>query len=433
MEPPPDVEHGRHRGPAPEPHALEVDLHDPLPGRRGGVEHAAVVVGEDAGVVEQHVESAVGRRRRQPPWRRPGPRRPHRRSPPRPCRRPTSMSATAACGLVGDHVGHHHLGPFGGEQRRRHPSDAAAGPGDHGDLAVESCHRSPTRWRHCPVRADAHLIGAPAPGWDTDRHADRRARDPSIGVTTYRQTTSWWAWERDAALVPGTYSTWWRPPAAARCCCRPRGRSRRTGPRRWSGRCGRGARPGGGRPRRPGPDRRRATSTPPATASAADPRNGGINRGATTWSSVCWTRPWRRDLPVLAVCRGMQVLNVAPGRRPGPAAVPTSVGPTRSPARPGRLRPDRGGHRPRGASVAPAARGAGRRAVLPPPGRLDRLGRDLVVTARSADGVVEAVELPGHRFVVGVQWHPEEAGDLRLFEAAGREPAARLSPGRCSA
>jgi putative glutamine amidotransferase len=40
-----------------------------------------------------------------------------------------------------------------------------------------------------------------------------------------------------------------------------------------------------------------------------------------------------------------------------------------------------------------------------------------VVTARSGDGVVEAVELPGPQFVVGVQWHPEESGDPRLFEA----------------
>ncbi len=44
------------------------------------------------------------------------------------------------------------------------------------------------------------------------------------------------------------------------------------------------------------------------------------------------------------------------------------------------------------------------------------LGRDLEVTARSEDGVVEAVELRDHRFVVGVQWHPEENGDVRLFE-----------------
>jgi gamma-glutamyl-gamma-aminobutyrate hydrolase PuuD len=45
------------------------------------------------------------------------------------------------------------------------------------------------------------------------------------------------------------------------------------------------------------------------------------------------------------------------------------------------------------------------------------LGGGLVATARSEDGVVEAVELPGHRFVVGVQWHPEESGDQRLFDA----------------
>ncbi len=39
------------------------------------------------------------------------------------------------------------------------------------------------------------------------------------------------------------------------------------------------------------------------------------------------------------------------------------------------------------------------------------------MTATSADGIIEAVELPGYRFVVGVQWHPEEAGGLGLFEA----------------
>jgi len=54
------------------------------------------------------------------------------------------------------------------------------------------------------------------------------------------------------------------------------------------------------------------------------------------------------------------------------------------------------------------------------------LGRGLVVTATSADGVVEAVELPGHRFVVGVQWHPEETGDTRLFEALICEALGRV-------
>jgi gamma-glutamyl-gamma-aminobutyrate hydrolase PuuD len=41
----------------------------------------------------------------------------------------------------------------------------------------------------------------------------------------------------------------------------------------------------------------------------------------------------------------------------------------------------------------------------------------LTATAWSDDGVVEAVEDPACRFVLGVQWHPEEAGDVRPFAA----------------
>ncbi len=59
---------------------------------------------------------------------------------------------------------------------------------------------------------------------------------------------------------------------------------------------------------------------------------------------------------------------------------------------------------------------------------MDRLGRDLAVTAHSPDGVIEGIEIPGHPFAVGVQWHAECLVDredqLRLFEgltdAAGR-------------
>jgi gamma-glutamyl-gamma-aminobutyrate hydrolase PuuD len=48
---------------------------------------------------------------------------------------------------------------------------------------------------------------------------------------------------------------------------------------------------------------------------------------------------------------------------------------------------------------------------------VDRVGAGLSVVARASDGTVEAVELPSNRFVVGVQWHPEEDGDPRLFDA----------------
>jgi gamma-glutamyl-gamma-aminobutyrate hydrolase PuuD len=48
---------------------------------------------------------------------------------------------------------------------------------------------------------------------------------------------------------------------------------------------------------------------------------------------------------------------------------------------------------------------------------VDRIGDGLMVTAKSADGVVEAVELMGAEFVLGVQWHPEQDAEVRLFKA----------------
>ena len=50
----------------------------------------------------------------------------------------------------------------------------------------------------------------------------------------------------------------------------------------------------------------------------------------------------------------------------------------------------------------------------------DRVGKGLTVTATAPDGVVESLELPGKRFVLAVQWHPEartDGADARLFEA----------------
>ena len=59
---------------------------------------------------------------------------------------------------------------------------------------------------------------------------------------------------------------------------------------------------------------------------------------------------------------------------------------------------------------------------------VDALGESLLVSARSDDGVIEAVEVLGRTFAVGVQWHPEENGDVRLF--AGLVDAARAVQGR---
>jgi putative glutamine amidotransferase len=56
---------------------------------------------------------------------------------------------------------------------------------------------------------------------------------------------------------------------------------------------------------------------------------------------------------------------------------------------------------------------------------LDRVAEGLVVTARSpADGIIEGVELPDHRFFVAVQWHPERhysaSADRELSDASHR-------------
>ena len=42
---------------------------------------------------------------------------------------------------------------------------------------------------------------------------------------------------------------------------------------------------------------------------------------------------------------------------------------------------------------------------------IDRVGKDLVVTGTTGDDIVETIEMPSHSFVVGVQWHPESMID----------------------
>ncbi|MDI3257740.1 MAG: gamma-glutamyl-gamma-aminobutyrate hydrolase family protein [Kyrpidia sp.] len=141
-----------------------------------------------------------------------------------------------------------------------------------------------------------------------------------------------------------------------------------------------------------------------------------------------------RDLPVLAICRGMQVMNVTAGGTLYQDLASQGKGALQ--------------HRQR----APRWHGSHRVELTPGSKIAEILGlnelrvnsfhhqavRDVApgmrAVARSADGLVEAIESRRHRFVVGVQWHPEHMWrknptHLRLFEAfvraAGRrEPAA---------
>ena len=59
---------------------------------------------------------------------------------------------------------------------------------------------------------------------------------------------------------------------------------------------------------------------------------------------------------------------------------------------------------------------------------IDRIAPGLVATAFSPDGLVEAVEIPGQRFGIGVQWHPEclpNASEMRALFKAFIEAASK--------
>jgi gamma-glutamyl-gamma-aminobutyrate hydrolase PuuD len=156
-----------------------------------------------------------------------------------------------------------------------------------------------------------------------------------------------------------------------------------------------------------------------------DPRNGGTSDQRDGLELAVLAEALHRDLPVLAVCRGLQVLNVGLGGTLVQQLGDT-VGTTAHQPRPGAF----------GTVAVRALHGTTVQQVMGDRFEVlcshhqavDALGEGLVVTARSDDGVVEAVELPDHRFVVGVQWHPEESGDLRLFEALVQATAVLPAP-----
>ena len=108
----------------------------------------------------------------------------------------------------------------------------------------------------------------------------------------------------------------------------------------------------------------------------------------------------RKDLPILGICRGLQILNVTRG---------------------GTLHQHVEGHkevehsvRPEPGSQVAAFVGTEDYTVNSRHHQaVNRLGRGLAVTARAEDGIIEAVEDPEKRFLVAVQWHPEDRPDTR--------------------
>jgi putative glutamine amidotransferase len=120
-------------------------------------------------------------------------------------------------------------------------------------------------------------------------------------------------------------------------------------------------------------------------------------------------------IPVLAVCRGLQILNVARGGSLD-QHLPDTVGSSIHLPTPGAF----ARHRVRIDSGSRLARIVGEEKVDVPTHHhqaVDRLGGGLVAVAWADDGVIEALEDPSYDFLVAVQWHPEAGEDLALFDA----------------
>ena len=228
---------------------------------------------------------------------------------------------------------------------------------------------------------------------------------PLIGITTYVEDASWSHWTSPAALIPFSYV--------------------------------RAVEHAGGR----------ALLVPPAEDAVAETLDaldglilsGGNDVDPRTYGSepheaTSGTRPERdraelallegalaRDMPVLAVCRGSQLLNVARG---GDLVqhLPEVVGDAKHRETPGVF----SAH---GVLVDPESRlGAVVGAHAPVQSHhhqgFGRVGEGLRETAWANDGTLEAVEDPSKRFALGVLWHPEEAEDGALFRSLVEEAAA---------
>jgi len=220
------------------------------------------------------------------------------------------------------------------------------------------------------------------------------ARKPLIGITTYVESASWGSWHLDAALVPYDY---------VRAVERAGGRAVLVPPDEdgveevldaldglvFSG----------------GND-----LEPDVYGAEAHPATNGTNPPRDRGELALLTAALERDLPVLAICRGVEVLNVARG---GDLVqhLPEVVGHEEH-------RVVVGEFSEHSVRVDPSSRLSDVRGPVKSHHHqgLGRLGEGLREVAWAEDGVVEAVEDPDRPFVVGVLWHPEAGEDQRLFE-----------------
>ncbi len=167
---------------------------------------------------------------------------------------------------------------------------------------------------------------------------------------------------------------------------------------------------------------------PGAYGSEAHAATGQTNAGRDAFELALTRAALAQDLPVLGICRGMQLLNVARGGTLH-QHLPELLGTEEHRRRPGTfagndhavtLDPGSLAERAAGESEHPT-KSHHHQAVA-------QVGAGLEVTGRAQDGTVEAIELPGARWCLGVQWHPEADEASRVVGELVAAARGRLSP-----
>ena len=233
-----------------------------------------------------------------------------------------------------------------------------------------------------------------------------RVSRPKIGISTYRDPVSWGPWAHEAAALPTTYVDCVAEAGGLPLLLPPTGSDLDERAVDTVGLLD-------GLVISGGPD-----VDPALYGESAHDETGEPQTGRDAWELALLAAALDRDIPVLAICRGAQLFNVAYGG--------TLI--QHLPEQPG-AEDHRGGsgvYRKMPVELDPETLPG---TVLGPSSTvscyhhqaIDKLGDGLTVTGRAADGTIEAVVADGHAFAVGVQWHPERDHELRLFTALVEE------------
>ena len=229
---------------------------------------------------------------------------------------------------------------------------------------------------------------------------------PVIGLTTYREDAAWGVWRQRADVLPTAYAAAVEATGGVPVLLPPVGQAGAADAvvARLDGLVISGG----------------ADVDPGRYDASPHPRTAGWRPDRDAWESALLDAADAAGLPVLGVCRGMQLMAVHAG---------------------GRLdqhTPDLVGHE----RHSPGADEYGEIEVSTTTGTRvstlvgDRLAVNchhhqsvqthpgFVAAARAADGTLEAMEAPGDRFCVAVQWHPETAADVGLLAGLLRAAAS---------